>query len=201
MPYTNLAQIADQRFGMLVALQYAGSGKWLCRCDCGKFTEVITSNLTRGNSKSCGCQLHPKKHGMAHHPVNQVWRAMRARCNNPNDPAYANYGGRGIKVCERWDDFALFVLDMGPRPKGHQIDRTDNEKGYSPENCRWVLPKENLNNKRSSRKIDWCGETLTITQWAERLGVKPRTLFNRIDRGMSLDEAMTRPVARKERLN
>lgn len=124
-----------------------------------------------------------------------AWIAMRARCNNPTDSAYANYGGRGIRVCQRWETFALFRLDMGDRPDGHQLDRIDNDGDYEPSNCRWVLPKVNLNNKRTSRRVTWAGESLTVTQWAERMGMHPRTLFNRLGRGWSLERAMTEPVA------
>ncbi len=197
MPHV-IAQIADQRFGMLTAIRYESGGKWLCRCDCGKFVSVITSNLTRGNSKSCGCKLHPKKHGMSNDPVNQVWRGMRARCNNPKDYAYANYGGRGITVCERWDDFSLFYLDMGPRPKGYQLDRIDNDGPYSPENCHWVRQRDNLNNKRTSRKVEWQGQNLTIAQWAERTGINARTLHNRIVRsGWTPERALTTLSAKR----
>lgn len=193
MPHVT-AKIANQRFGMLVALAYAGKGKWLCRCDCGKVTEIITANLTRGNSKSCGCKLHPKKHGLARHPLNGLWRSMRARCNNSSDAAYANYGGRGIKVCARWDDFTLFLADMGPRPKGYQLDRRDNERGYEPDNCHWVRQRDNLNNKRTSRKLTWRGETLTVAQWADRTHIHQRTIHNRVFRsGWDVERALSTP--------
>ncbi len=123
-----------------------------------------------------------------------AWVAMRARCNNPNDSAYANYGGRGIKVCSRWSIFAPFAADMGDRPAGHQLDRIDNEGDYEPDNCRWVLPVENLNNKRTSHRVWWGGESLTITQWAYRLNIHPRTLANRIGRGWPIERAMTTAV-------
>jgi hypothetical protein len=193
------ADIAGDRFGRLIALRYDGDGKWLCQCDCGKRIRAITTNLTRGNTKSCGC-LHSEvvlKHGMANTSTYRIWVSMRARCRNPNDAAYANYGGRGIDVCERWEKFANFIADMGLRPAKHQIDRIDNDLGYSPENCRWVTAKANLNNKRTSHKIEWQGETLTVSQWAERLGINQRTLFNRLGRGWPLERAMTAPIAHR----
>lgn len=191
-----IADIANRRFGRLTAVRFAGDGKWFCRCECGGSVTVITSNLTRGNTTSCGCAFREAhfKHGMGRTALYHAWVAMRARCNNPNDAAFANYGGRGIKVCERWNEFSNFLADMGARPKGYQIDRIDNEGDYEPGNCRWVSPKANLNNKRSSHFLTWKGETLTITQWAERLGIHQRTLFNRIGRGWSMDRAMTAPT-------
>lgn len=188
-----IAEIKNRKFGRLTAIRYVGDSKWWCRCDCGTSLAVITTNLTKGNSTSCGCQRRESlfKHGMGRTALYHAWVAMRSRCNNPKDAAFANYGGRGIKVCERWNEFPNFLADMGNRPKGYQIDRIDNDGDYEPGNCRWVSPKANLNNKRSSHKVTWKGETLTITQWAERLGIHQRTLFNRIGRGWDLNRAMT----------
>ncbi len=192
--------ITDKRFGKLTALRFDGDGKWLCRCDCGRTTFVFTSNLTKGNSQSCGCARVETlfRHGMARTPVYRVWMSMRSRCNNPNDQAFANYGGRGIVVCERWADFANFIADMGVRPKGFQIDRIDNDGNYEPGNCRWVTAKQNLNNKRTSRKVEWRGETRTLTEWADRLGLHQRTLFNRIGRGWDIERALTTPTLRRK---
>lgn len=197
------ADIANERFGRLTALHYAGKGAWRCKCDCGKYLSVTTTNLTRGNTKSCGCYKAElsHKHGMAGTSTYRIWISMRSRCNNSKDQAYANYGGRGITVCERWALFDNFLSDMGIRPPKHQIDRADNDQGYSPENCRWVLPKVNLRNKRTSHKVEWRGENLTISEWAERLGIHQRTLFNRIGRGWSTERAMTEPANTKERLH
>lgn len=137
-------------------------------------------------------------HGLSRHPLNIVWRQMRSRCNSPLNPAYANYGGRGIKVCPEWDDFSVFLSDMGERPEKHQLDRIDNDKGYCRENCRWVPQQSNLNNKRTNRRIEYLGVEKTIAQWAEHLGIHYRTLNNRINRGWSVERAFTEPVERKE---
>lgn len=195
----NVLDLAGKRFGRLTAFRYVESGKWFCKCDCGNSVTVVTTNLTRGNSKSCGCARNEAlfRHGMGSTRVYRVWIAMRQRCENPNNEAFANYGGRGIKVCERWADFANFFADMGLPPPKHQIDRIDNDKGYEPGNCRWVIQKVNLNNKRTSRKVEWQGETLTITQWAERLGYHQRTLFNRLGRGWPVARAFTEPTAKR----
>lgn len=135
------------------------------------------------------------RHSMSGTPQYHAWVAMRARCNNPNDAAYANYGGRGIGVCERWSVFENFFEDMGPRPARFQLDRVDNDGDYTPDNCRWVAQRDNLNNKRTSHVIEHGGERLTVSQWAERLGIHPRTLFNRIHRGWAIDRALSAPVA------
>lgn len=198
----NTLDLKGKRFGRLVALEYQGGSKWFCRCDCGGSTIAISSNLTKGNSTSCGCKTREArfKHGMAGHPLNQTWRSLRARCNNPRDPAYANYGGRGIKVCERWDDFMSFLADMGMRPPGDfELDRIDNDGPYSPDNCRWVPKKVNLRNKRTSHLVTWQGETLTVAGWAERLGIHERTLHNRLGRGWPLERAMTKAVQQRRK--
>lgn len=190
--------LTGQKFGRLTAIRY-DPGKWLCRCDCGGSVRVLAANLKKGNSTSCGCKRRESqfKHGMSGTPQWHAWQAMRQRCENPNDPAYPNYGGRGIKVCDRWQEFKNFVADMGLRPKGYELDRIDNDGPYSPENCRWVTSKANKHNKRTNTRITWEGETLPVTVWAERLGLHPRTLFNRLHRGWSLERAMTAPTQSK----
>ena len=133
---------------------------FLCRCDCGKEKIVALSLLKRGTTKSCGCwnsevqsnfmTEYSTKHNKANTPEYKVWKGMKERCYNANNKAYKNYGGRGIKVCERWNNsFDNFINDMGERPtKNHQIDRIDNDKNYNPENCKWVTRSENTLNKR-----------------------------------------------------
>lgn len=155
----------------------------------------MTSNLQKGNSTSCGCQRREAsfKHGMSKTTIFRVWLSMKQRCENPNDASFVNYGGRGIKVCERWHEFSNFIADMGMRPSGYEIDRKDNNGDYEPKNCRWISKRENLNNKRSNHMLTWGNETLPITTWAERLGVPARTLFNRLGRGWPVDKAMTYP--------
>jgi hypothetical protein len=187
--------ISKKQFGRLVAIEYSGRSSWRCMCDCGAVTTVATSNLTSGNTTSCGCALRESRfsHGMSKHRMHSVWRSMRARCNNPNDPSYRNYGGRGVRVCERWADFASFIADMGMRPSGYDIDRIDNDGNYEPGNCRWVTREVNLNNTRNNRNVTWKGETLSVAMWARRLGMNERTLSNRISRGWSMEQAMTAP--------
>ncbi|MDV3051840.1 hypothetical protein NLV77_000775 [Staphylococcus ureilyticus] len=133
---------------------------FLCKCDCGNTSIVSLGSLKNGRIKSCGClnsevqsefmKKYNNKHGKSNTPEYKVWKGMKERCSNVNSKSYKNYGGRGIKVCERWkNSFDNFISDMGERPtKKHQIDRIDNDKNYSPENCKWVTRSENTLNKR-----------------------------------------------------
>jgi hypothetical protein len=118
---------------------------------------------------------------------------MRDRCNNPKRDHYDRYGGRGIKVCERWNDFALFLEDMGPRPPGATLDRKDNDGDYEPGNCRWATWTEQQNNRSSVRNITWKGETHNVTEWATILGVNKWTLATRLQRGWSEEQALSVP--------
>lgn len=119
----------------------------------------------------------------------------RQRCRNPNNRDYPHYGGRGITVCERWDNFETFLADMGIRPKGMTLDRVDNSKGYSPENCRWATRAEQSQNTRKTSFITYQGETRTVTDWAKISGISRDTLQARITiLGYTPEQALTKPV-------
>lgn len=190
----SVRRLENMKFGRLTALYYAGSGRWRCRCECGGATTVRTNNLLKGNSTSCGCKRVESlfRHGMSKTPLHAAWRMMLQRCENPRDRSFKNYGRRGIKVCERWHKFENFLADMGMRPAGYELDRKDNDGDYEPGNCLWTTKKKNLNNKRTNHMVTWRGETLPITAWAERLWMHPRTLFNRLSRGWSIEKAFTK---------
>jgi hypothetical protein len=119
---------------------------------------------------------------------------MIKRCTNPNFKRYQDYGGRGIKVCDRWMDFANFYADMGDAPPGMSIDRIDNDGDYTPENCRWATTKQQCNNKRNNRILTLNGVSLTATQWCERIGLSQQTLASRLRAGWPVERALTEPA-------
>jgi hypothetical protein len=132
-------------------------------------------------------------HGMTGTPIYHVWNGMRARCNNPNNSAYRNYGGRGITICSEWNDSLLsFLKDMGNRPSDeHELDRIDNDGPYCRENCRWVLPAENARNKRDNRLFDVDGVTKCLQDWAEEYKIPTPTLWHRVtEMELSMKEAL-----------
>lgn len=199
--------MTGQRIGRLVIIRYAGSDNrrgalWECRCDCGNMAIVRGGHLREGRgTRSCGCfsRENPQRggtHYLSYSPEYMTWAKMRARCENQNDQGYDRYGARGIRVCNRWrDSFENFYADMGPRPSAHHsIDRIDNNGDYSPENCRWATVKEQARNRRSTRFIEFRGESKSIAEWAEIKGMSYQVLFKRLQSGWPAERALTQPV-------
>jgi hypothetical protein len=163
-----------------------------CRCVCGVERDVQLGALEGGQSLSCGCLRAELrlKHGRTHTVEHSTWLSMRGRCLNPKSRDWPDYGGRGIRVCARWNNFSNFLADMGPRPSHeYSIDRINNDGDYEPGNCRWATDIEQANNKRSKRLITCNGETLTLTAWAKRLGINKSSLHFRLVR-MPVNEAL-----------
>jgi hypothetical protein len=120
----------------------------------------------------------------------QIWEGIKKRCTSPKCQAYKNYGGRGITICDRWLDFANFLSDMGERPNGLCIERVNNQKGYSPENCTWATRKEQAKNRRNTRFVTAFGETLSIAEWCGKTGLSYSTVYLRLRTGKTPEEAL-----------
>lgn len=141
-----------------------------------------------------------KTHGLSDHPLRMTWNQMRARCHATTNRAYPKYGGRGIYVCDRWREpegrgFLNFLVDMGPRSDGMTLERVNNDGPYSPDNCRWATRREQANNTRQVRFLEFRGERKTMPDWARSIGIKPSTLKARLnDHGWSVERALTEEV-------
>jgi len=191
--------LTNQRFGKLVVISRVenasnGKAKWLCRCDCGNNTTVCGVNLKNGHTKSCGCLS--KKHGHARKErLYNIWVGMRQRCRDKNADNWKHYGGRGISVCEEWNEYPVFrtwALSNG-YDEAKSIDRIDVNGNYCPENCRWADSTQQNNNVRSNRLFTYNGETLTMAQWARKANMPYKLLKQRIRQGMELERALTQP--------
>ena len=125
------------------------------------------------------------------HHVYWTWAGMWQRCTNPKGPSYKNYGGRGIRVCQRWKSFQVFLADMGPRPPGMSLDRINNDGNYEPSNCRWTTQREQVRNRRFAKKITHDGETLHVSEWEARLGLAQGAIWHRLKRGWTVSRALT----------
>lgn len=155
-------------------------------CSCGKEKTIREDLVKSGKQKSCGCSRKKMKntlsHGMSRTKIYSVWSSLKSRCLNPNNPQYKDYGGRGIKVSDRWLSFENFFEDMGhPKKEGLTIDRIDNEDGYYKENCRWATSKQQNSNKRSNKRYFDGEEELTLKQLSEKYNIKYTTLSMRIN--------------------
>lgn len=201
---SNVIDVTNRRFERLVAIKRIPrlNGRpgtvWLCQCDCGNFARASYTSLIRQNTRSCGCLLRDiakarvLTHGMTESTEYFIWSGMRQRCNNENAPAFKNYGGRGIRICERWNKFEHFLDDMGRRPsEKHSIDRIDNDGPYTPDNCHWVLSSKQVRNRRLSKKLYAFGKTKLLIEWAEEYNIPYKKLWKRLHDGIEPEEALT----------
>jgi hypothetical protein len=197
--------ITGALYGRWLVLGYEGrvgtNHNWLCRCDCGTQKVVQGNNLKSGKSTSCGCfhaevtAANNKTHGLARTPEHRIWCGMKSRCSLPNRLSWKDYGGRGIKVCKRWQRFENFLSDMGPRPSPkHSIERDDVNGDYEPGNCRWATKLEQANNTRANRYVEFRGEMMSLSDAARAAGFKPIQVFWRLHEGWSVDRALHTPL-------
>ena len=209
----NFIDLTGARFGRWLVESRAendkdGNARWNCVCDCGTRRVVSAHSLRRGRSQSCGClqrdivKRNSTKHGCvsaakdsAEYKLYNVWRSMRGRCKTPTHQSYKDYGGRGISVCKVWDDdfstFYSWAIENGYAP-GLSLDRIDNNGNYSPSNCRWTNHTVQCNNTRNNHRITFNGETHTLKEWSDIVGISQETLSGRINRyGWSIQDALT----------
>lgn len=211
MKYNNLI---NNKFTKLKVIGYCGKNKWhhnlwKCLCDCGKEKIITQSDLKLNKTRSCGCLLKEMNHKRlvkhSHAIKNKktrtynIWINILTRCNNTKNRDYKNYGGRGIKVCDRWLKFESFLEDMGECPSTkYSIDRINNDKGYYKENCHWATAKEQGRNQRTNHLITFNNKTQCLSAWAEEYNIPYNLLEQRINRGkMSIEKAIKLPIRKK----
>jgi len=205
----NFKDLTGKRFGRLTVVRFAYMKKchsyWLCECDCGKKKNIYSYHLNVGITKSCGCLNKEKhtKHNMFGTRFYNIYHCMKRRCFEKKNKSYYNYGGRGITVCGRWQKFENFRDDMLVSYSQHyeiygakqtSLDRINNNDNYCKENCKWATCKEQLNNTRINCFITYKKQTLTISQWTEKLNFKRGTLRARIKRGWSIERLINTPT-------
>lgn len=217
---SRIIDLTNMKFGRLTPIRFVGRKNdrtlWECVCDCGNHTIVGYSNLVSGITKSCGCydvecKLQRNKdrrksatseefrcfQSISDHPLYGIWSSMVTRCSNPNRKHYDSYGGRGIKVCDRWlgeNGFENFVHDMGERPSlKHSIDRIDVNGNYEPSNCRWATTKEQCRNKRTTKYVYLNGNEIPLIELCEMLGLNYFGVIGKLSRGFDLDYIVHNP--------
>lgn len=184
--------------------------KWICKCDCGKIISVVSTDLLRGHTQSCGCYqkcqaskslTEIKSRNPNFHKTKakayRIWRGMLRRCNNPKTPFYFYYGGRGIKVCKRWLEYDCFLADMGEPGKQDTLDRIDTNGDYCPENCRWVTIQEQCNNRNSNLTIWYNGKKYTGIQFSKEFDIPYYYVCALYKKGMSGDNIINMFMYRK----
>lgn len=200
--------LTNMKFFRLTAIRDVGKSKdghrlWECLCDCGA-TKIESSHyLLSGKAKSCGCWSSERtimfnketktKHGQRYTRLYNIWHGIKRRTSNPTDAGYKNYGGRGIYMCQEWhNDFASFhawAMSNGYK-EDLSIERIDNEGPYTPENCKWVTQKDQANNRRSSRYVEYMGKTLTLSQWATELGIPSARIYKRAQQNLPPEQLL-----------
>lgn len=196
-----MIDLTGETYGKLLAIEKAtnknGRTAWKCQCECGNTTIATSNDLRSGKVTSCGCRkregLH-KTHGKTGTRLFRIWSNMRTRCTNKNVKAYKDYGGRGITVCDEWQNEFQAFYDWA-MANGYSdeltIDRIEVNGNYEPSNCRWITMKEQLNNKTDNCYITLNDETHTLAEWSKITGINRATLKSRLDAGIAIEKALT----------
>lgn len=185
--------IIGNKYGKLTPLEIVGTKRgsllYRCKCDCGNTIDVVSRCLINGNTRSCGC-LRSKSLNMYKSATYKSWVSAKQRCYNPNNHNYSQYGGRGIKMCDRWkESFVLFLEDMGERTsKEHTLDRINVNGDYEPSNCRWATRRTQSNNRRDNVFLDINGERLTVSEFSVKYNINRSNVDYELRNGLSADE-------------
>jgi len=202
----NIVDLTFQRFGKLVAFHLGersaeGRYSWRLRCDCGQIVERTSANLTVSQKKNmashCGCSPILKTHGLSkdHKKLYDVWGSMKARCYRLTSKDYPNYGGRGISICDEWKNsfpnFFAWAIGSGYVAGVSTIERVDVNGNYEPSNCTWIVNERQALNTRKVRMLTLNGETMALSDWAVKLGIRPNTIKTRLRLGWSVEDALS----------
>lgn len=212
--------VAGEKLGRLTVVGVGGVNKRgrklvAFTCDCGAAVEYQMTAVSSGNTLSCGClrrdllaaknfkhghRVREEKTGVKTRTEYTIWKRMRTRCNDESDRKYPAYGGRGIKCCDRWNDFELFLSDMGERPSlQHSLDRIDNNGNYEPGNVRWATASQQARNKRNSRFVEFEGKLVSLADLVERFNVRYGLVSGRLGLGWPIERAISEPVQSNKR--
>jgi len=193
------------KYGKLTVVDVIGGRKSLFKCDCGTTKMISRYDVLKGKISSCGCirkeKQNAEKHGLSYHKTYIILKSIKQRCFNPKNKDFKNYGGRGILLCDEWaNDYVSFYnwsMENGWED-GKSIDRIDNDKGYNPENCRWVDMKVQANNHRRNTLIEYNGMTMTLQQWSDLTGIDRNTIKTRLNSGWTVEATLTeKPILGK----
>lgn len=208
------------KYGRLTVVRQAernqfGDIRWECVCECGNLVAVPVGSLTSEHTRSCGCLQREKasvqgkiigaanhKHGMTETPEYHAWHGMRQRCLDKNHPGFKHWGGRGVKICDRWNEFKNFYADVGERPTPkHSLDRFPDPNGnYEPSNVRWATQKEQQRNRRRHRMVAYKGQSKCVGAWAEEAGLTVCQLWTRLfTHKWPVERAMSTPAKKRPR--
>lgn len=208
-----IEDLKGKKFGFLTVIEFAYRDKkqtyWLCKCNCGNTKVIRGSHLKDGNTISCGCYTKNRmaqmnkanaKHGLSNTRLYRIYHGIIGRCLKPKTNGYKNYGNKGISVCNEWlkdfQNFYYWAINNGYK-EGLTIERIDLNKGYEPDNCKWVTPKEQARHTSQNKMITYKGKTRCVAEWAEFLKINYNTLQSRLGKyGWSVKKSFTTPVSK-----